>query len=162
MGLRDEIQRMAHEFSREDNASYNLWTWLPSYAAAQKAHGDHAGNHRPAIADVMNEACEFISHRLHPTPEERAEAGELYECPCGDTHDEQAAPAAGAPASPSEAPPATLDAFLVEMRSDIERFAKHWHDRHRSNAQEYPMSFPAADQGTWFEQFLAFVNHESA
>ncbi len=154
MGLRDDIQRMAHEFSREDNASYNLWTWLPSHAAAQKAHGDHAGNFRPAIADVMSEACEFISHRLHPTAEERSEAGELYECPCGEPHEDAAQPASG---SPDEA---TFDAFVASMRTDIERFAKHWQQNHRLKPQEFPLSFPASDAGAWFEQFLAFVSHE--
>jgi hypothetical protein len=159
MGLRDDIQRMAHEFAEEDNASFNLWTWLPSYAAAQKAHGDHASNFTPPIADVMKEACEFISHRLHPTPEERAEAGELYECPCGEPHDE-----AGCHPSDNVGPsvaslPVTFDAFVADLRADIERFAKHWHDSHRTSPEKFPMSFPANDEGAWFEQFLAFVNH---
>jgi hypothetical protein len=149
----------AHDFSREDNASYNLWTWLLSNAAAQKAHGDHARNFRPAIADVRSEAAEFIAHRLHTTPKERDESGAVYECPCGEPHDDAAASGHDPSAPSGEAPPATFDAFLVEMRSDIERSAKHWQDSNRSNPQQFPLSFPAHDQSAWFEQFLAFVNH---
>lgn len=156
MDLRNEIQRLAHQFEREDSAAHNLWTWLPSHAAAQKGHGDHAGNFRPSIADVMEEACEFISHRLHPTAEQRSEAGELYECPCGQTHDDEQDTSAAA-STPIESP-ATFDAFIAEMRNDIELFAKHWKDGHRSNPDQYPMSFPSGDAGAWFEQFMAFVN----
>lgn len=87
MSLRDEIQRLAHDFDDQDNASHNLWTWLPSYREAQKHHGDYAGNLTPSIADVMREAITFIMHRLDPTPEQVEEAGEIYKCPCGEPHD---------------------------------------------------------------------------
>lgn len=94
MSLRDDIQRLAHDMAREDNAAHDLWTWLPSYAAAVKWHGDYATEHRPPIADVMIEAATYIGHKLHPTAEERAEAGDIYGCPCGKYHDEDASASA--------------------------------------------------------------------
>lgn len=156
MSLREDIKRLAHQMEGEDNAAYNLWTWLPSHAAAQKAHGDHAGNYKPSVLEVMNEACEFISHRLHPTPQEREEAGELYVCPCGDDHEDSVDEADSGQAGS----PTTVDEFAVRMRTDIERFAKFWRQKNRADPGNYPASFEQAQGGKWFEQFRAFVDQE--
>lgn len=80
---RQIIIRLGHELAEQDGAAHDLWTWLPSYRAAQAAHGDHAGNHRPSAADVMKEAAAYLGHQMAPTPEQiRGE--ELYQCPCGE------------------------------------------------------------------------------
>lgn len=85
MSLRAEIISLGHELSEQSNAAFNLWTWLPSYKAAQAAHGDYAGNFTPSVQDVLTEAAIFIGHGLQPTPEQLA--GEpLYSCPCGESH----------------------------------------------------------------------------
>ncbi len=84
MDIRDKIRSLGNEFEREDNAAFNLWSWLPSCKAAEKHHGDHSGEFSPCIADVMIEAALFISHRMNPNEKEIKEAGELYQCPCGE------------------------------------------------------------------------------
>ncbi len=85
--LREDLIRLGHELAEENNAAFDLWTWLPSYKAVQAAHGDYASEHKPSPADVMREAATFIGHKLAPTPEQIREAGDLYQCPCGQPHD---------------------------------------------------------------------------
>ena len=84
---RQAIISLAHELEAQQNEAYSLWTWLPSYKAAEAAHGDYASNHTPSVADVLKEACMFIAHGLNPSDEQRAEAGDFYKCPCGEVHD---------------------------------------------------------------------------
>lgn len=87
MTTRSNFIRLAHELEAEGNEAFSLWTWLPSYKAAEAAHADYASNFTPTVTDVLREACLFIAHGLNPTDEQRAEAGELYACPCGEPHD---------------------------------------------------------------------------
>lgn len=87
MTARSEFIDLGRELAEEDNEAFSLWTWLPSYKAAQAAHGDYAGNFTPSVTDVLREACMFISHGLNPTEAQRAEAGDLYLCPCDEPHD---------------------------------------------------------------------------
>jgi len=51
--LRSLIQNIAHEFDREDNSAFDLWTYLPSYKEAQKYHGDYAANFTPPINYIL-------------------------------------------------------------------------------------------------------------
>lgn len=84
--VRQAIIALGHELSEQDNKAYDLWTWLPSYKAAQAAHGDYASEYRPSVADVLVEAAMFISHGLNPTAEQIEEAGDYYRCPCDEDH----------------------------------------------------------------------------
>ena len=86
MTTRAQLISLAHELEAERNEAFSLWTWLPSYKAAEKAHGDYASNFTPSVTDVLREACTFISHGLNPTEEQRANY--IYQCPCGETHGE--------------------------------------------------------------------------
>lgn len=61
------IISLGHELSEQQNKAFDLWTRLPSYKAAQEAHGDYASEHTPSVADVLTEATIFISHGLNPT-----------------------------------------------------------------------------------------------
>lgn len=83
MGLRDDIQQLAHEFAEEANESFSLWTWLPSYLAAEKKHGDHATEYRPDPASVMAEASAVIAFcgRGSEIPVE------FLTCPCGECYE---------------------------------------------------------------------------
>ncbi|NVZ11227.1 hypothetical protein HW932_18410 [Allochromatium humboldtianum] len=84
MSLRDDIIRLAQELEQEQSAAFQLWSWLPSCKAAERAHGDYASEHQPSLADIMREASMFISHGLKPTPQQIEEAGNYYKCPCGE------------------------------------------------------------------------------
>lgn len=84
--LRETIIRLGNQFEQEDNAAHDLWTWLPSYKAAQAGHGDYAVEQMPSVADILLEAATFISHGLKPSTEQIAEAGDIYRCPCGEDH----------------------------------------------------------------------------
>lgn len=88
MNLRSEIQRLAHQFDEEDNAAGDLWSWLPSHAAAEKAHGDYASNHRPSIASVMREAAMVIAESRGYPPSD-ADRAEWFRCPCGEEHESE-------------------------------------------------------------------------
>ena len=85
---RQAIIALGRELESQQNEAFSLWTWLPSYKAATKAHGDYAGNHTPSVEDVLKEACMFIAHGLNPTTEQRSEAGDFYKCPCGELHED--------------------------------------------------------------------------
>lgn len=74
------------ELSQEQDRAFDLWTWLPSYKAAQAAHGDESDTVMPCVADILTEAALYISHKLNPTPEQINEAGDYYKCPCGEDH----------------------------------------------------------------------------
>lgn len=81
---RGDFIRLAEELKAEDEKAANLWTWLPSYRAAQKSHGDYACEHRPPLSDLLEEVTLYVSHKCNPTQEQIAEAGTFYRCPCGD------------------------------------------------------------------------------
>jgi hypothetical protein len=81
--LRYDIQRFAAELDAQDNAAFDLWSWLPSHKAAKKAHGDYADEHTPSAADIMREAAVVLAaHAGYPPSKEVVE--EWYGCPCGE------------------------------------------------------------------------------
>lgn len=86
MKARQTIIELGRELSEQDDKAFTLWTWLPSYKAAQAAHGDYADTFTPPVSDVLAEATLFVSHGLNPTPEQIKAAGDLYCCPCGEAH----------------------------------------------------------------------------
>lgn len=86
---RQAIINLGRELAEQDDKASDLWTWLPSYKAAQQAHGDYAGQYRPSIANLLEEATLFISHGLAPTEEQAAEARAFYQCPCGEAHSQE-------------------------------------------------------------------------
>jgi hypothetical protein len=83
MKIEQQIQALARKFEAEGEANLNLWTWLPSYKAATRAHGNYAVEHQPSNADVMIEAAMFIADNLNPSPE-NLKKNEWYHCPCGE------------------------------------------------------------------------------
>lgn len=85
--LKENFIALGEVLANEQNKAYDLWTWLPSYQAAQAAHGDRADNYRPSVADILQEATLFISHGLAPAAEQREGAGDFYQCPCGEPHE---------------------------------------------------------------------------
>jgi hypothetical protein len=85
VNARDYVIRLGKELDDQDNAAHDLWTWLPSYREAGKWHGDHSGNYRPPLRDILVEATLFITAKCAPTAAElQSEA--LYQCPCDDPH----------------------------------------------------------------------------
>lgn len=83
--IRDDIIRFGRELERERNAAYDMWTWLPSYRAAHKAHGQYAVEHQPPMDDLIKEASmcfSLIGGYIQGSP------GDLM-CPCGDDECEE-------------------------------------------------------------------------
>ena len=84
VSLRMEIVRLAHELEKENNAAFDLWTWLPSHEKATKHHGDYASEFMPSIDEIMKEACDHLNRlkagvkKWPPTP-----------CPCGNPHGDE-------------------------------------------------------------------------
>lgn len=142
---RSAIIQLGEQLSRENDAAHDLWSWLPSHRAARAGHGDYAIEFRPSVRDIMVEAATFIGHGLNPTAEERAEAGDLYKCPCGEEHSAESddaprttpqhvnelAAALGWPGgvtAPAQDWPAML-AQVARLRASIEKDGGHATDR---------------------------------
>ena len=87
MKLADELIRFGQQLAEENNATHDLWSWLPSYKVAQKHHGDYAANAQPSNADVMKEAAMYLGHLKRPeTPLTSEEQDWFTSCPCGEDH----------------------------------------------------------------------------
>ena len=88
--LRALICELANEFDAEDNTSFNLWTYLPSYKEAKRHHGDYASAQQPKISDLMYETNLYIIHITRKLADENFELTEeeksWYSCPCGEDH----------------------------------------------------------------------------
>lgn len=81
MNLKSEIRILSHQLDVEDEAAFNLWTWLPSYKDAKEKHGDYADEYRPTNADVMKEAAIYIGAGLDVTKVEKRVAEEWFKIP---------------------------------------------------------------------------------
>lgn len=81
VSLRFQLTSLTREFDAEDNAAFDLWTWLPSYKAAQQHHEDHAGDFKPSNADVMIEAAQ------HFAAIKNVNNTTACPCPCGEEHE---------------------------------------------------------------------------
>lgn len=60
--LRDQIIALGKQMSEEQDAAYNLWTWLPSHQVTEKHHGDYVDTFCPSVKDVMVEAAMYLGH----------------------------------------------------------------------------------------------------
>lgn len=76
-----DIIRFAAELQQNNDASFDLWTWLPSYKKAEECLGDYYSDVQPSIHDVMREATTYIGHKCNPTQEQLDKEYE-YQCPC--------------------------------------------------------------------------------
>lgn len=81
MSFETELSNFVHTLERSNDAAHDLWTWLPSYRKAKKCMGDYAANVKPNNAEIMKEACDFISDGCNPN-EDRLTTHDLYQCPC--------------------------------------------------------------------------------
>jgi len=81
----DGFRQLADRMDKECAAAFDLWTWLPSHDAAEKAHGAYADNYRPSNADVMREAATVLAYLLHGDRPD-AEECSYFRCPC-DEHE---------------------------------------------------------------------------
>lgn len=88
MNFASAMREFVRRLDDEDSAAHDL----PSHKVAEKHHGDYACEHRPTNADLMREAAMLIAEMKgtkHPD-ENRSEWFER--CPCGESHEEEAAP----------------------------------------------------------------------
>lgn len=81
MNLKHEIMNLARCLEQESNAVSDLWSWLPSYKAAQACHGDYATEFCPDNADVMKEAAMYLAFLKGYDKSDDLKAG-WFECPC--------------------------------------------------------------------------------
>ena len=75
--LRDGMLELAKELEAEENAAFDLWSWLPSCKLAAKYHGDYYVEHQPCTADIMREACDVFAG-------ETEKSLLTTTCPCGE------------------------------------------------------------------------------
>lgn len=79
MNIRDEIIRLGEMLSKEQNATYDLWTWLPSYKELDY-NGDVFSEETPSVEEIIREACDYICWLHDPnTPSLHEEVRELFE-----------------------------------------------------------------------------------
>lgn len=82
MRFLSELSAFVKEVEDAEDASFDLWTWLPSYRKAKGCLGDYAANVRPSPKDVMKEACQYLADRCNPSQADLDDAMGLYGCPC--------------------------------------------------------------------------------
>lgn len=88
MSIREDVIRLGEELAKERNAAFDLWSWLPSHAAAEKHHGDYSDTKFPGVEQVLIEACFWFSDQKYPKNHTDAERREMYRCPCGEDDEE--------------------------------------------------------------------------
>ncbi len=92
MSLADELINLGAQLAAENDAAYDLWTWLPSCKTAQKHHGSYTAEHaehRPSNRDVMHESAMYLAYLVRADGVMTAEEQEwLARCPCGEPHPE--------------------------------------------------------------------------
>jgi hypothetical protein len=77
------IMELAHRFESEDEAAFDLWSWLPSEHFAKRGHGDYACEHRPSNAMLMREsALVFSILRGYIEGMDSPEYLDAFKCPC--------------------------------------------------------------------------------
>lgn len=81
LNLRSQLSEFARQLEEEDNAAFDLWSWLPSHKAAKAAHGDYAAEYTPSAADVMKEAAIYLAALRGSSPAP-AEVEQWFGCPC--------------------------------------------------------------------------------
>jgi hypothetical protein len=94
MTLRGEMASLLRNLDAEDNAAFDLWTWLPSYKDATTHHGDYASEHKPSNADILREAALVFSLKKYTEQVDidswwsrnKAEADSFFKCQCGEEH----------------------------------------------------------------------------
>lgn len=78
MKLKAAIQEFAHELDAQDNAAYDLWTWLPSCKAAQEHHGDYHAEFMPSLSEILIEAANYVADLVN------GKIPATAACPCDD------------------------------------------------------------------------------
>jgi hypothetical protein len=81
MSTKFDFIRLGEQLSEEENAAFDLWTWLPSHREATKYHGDYSIEHRPSTADVMREAASYLSSLKYNDFDK-----EEFKCSCDGEH----------------------------------------------------------------------------
>lgn len=85
MSLQTQIMQMASELQAQEDAAWDLWTWLPSYQQALAGHGEHAAHeYRPQISDLLREATRYIADGCVPDLDNDYQG--RYCCTCGEIH----------------------------------------------------------------------------
>lgn len=56
----------------------------------------------------------------------------------------------------------TLDSFVTELRRDVDSFEAWWRKKNAENPEMFEMEYPEENGGLWFEQFLYFMQDETA
>lgn len=88
--FKQDLIQLLRQLEDEENSADQLWTWLPSHAAAERHHGDYASEHRPSVSDVLTEAAMYFARLKEPDRPLTLEESEWFEsCPCGESHDSE-------------------------------------------------------------------------
>lgn len=84
MSLKNDIIRFAKELEEVNNASFDLWTWLPSRKMAEKAHGDYADEYQPELPNLLKETTMVLSLLSNKQFEKLEEESyrSWFGCPC--------------------------------------------------------------------------------
>ena len=56
------MRNLVRQHDSVNEGSLQLWTWLPSYHFAKKAHGDYVDEVQPSPEDLMIEACKVFAY----------------------------------------------------------------------------------------------------
>lgn len=51
----------------------------------------------------------------------------------------------------------TLEEFMAELRTDVDRFEKWWREMNTKEPDYFPLVLPDGNEGVWFESFTNFA-----
>lgn len=80
--LVQKIIEYGSQLEREEEASFDLWTWLPSSKSAEKAHDDYYNEFKPSKSEIMIEASKVMSIRSSADMTTEV-VQKWFSCPCG-------------------------------------------------------------------------------
>lgn len=88
--LREDLIKFTDNLRKEQEAAFDLWTWLPSFKEAKRYHEDYADTLMPSVEMIMRECavlCGYLQDRLHGRDRKLPEETDLFQCPCGEAHE---------------------------------------------------------------------------
>lgn len=82
MNLIHQMRALVREHDALNERALQLWTWLPSYHFAKKAHGDYVDEFQPTLDILMSEACLLLSYLSRENKVSPDEARQWFVCHC--------------------------------------------------------------------------------
>ena len=78
------MRQFLSDYDSEREEAHDLWTWLPSYKAAEKSHGDYACEFTPPAYVLHGTISHVLAYLINGSPITDEWIEEWCGCPCDD------------------------------------------------------------------------------